>query len=120
MLKKVIAESFLKEASAGNIESAFEKYIHKDFKHHLIYFKGDRESFKQAMIDNCKEFPQKTYETIHLMEENDLVTIHGRVKLNEKIYGVIHIFRFKDDKIIESWEASQENIENSLNENGLF
>jgi predicted SnoaL-like aldol condensation-catalyzing enzyme len=33
---------------------------------------------------------------------------------------VIHIFRFRDDKIIEEWEASQQVIEDSPNENGIF
>jgi hypothetical protein len=48
------------------------------------------------------------------------VTVHGKVTLIPKIYGVIHIFRFEEDKIIESWEASQEALDDSPNENGLF
>lgn len=53
-------------------------------------------------------------------EAGDFVTVHGNVTLPPKIYGVIHTFRFEDDKIIESWEASQEDLENSPNEHGLF
>jgi hypothetical protein len=33
---------------------------------------------------------------------------------------MIHIFRFEKDKIIESWEASQEVLEDPPNEHGLF
>ncbi len=120
MNKKQIAESFLKLASSGNVREAYDKYIHPDFRHHNIYFRGDRESFYNAMDENTREFPAKTYETMHTLEDGDLAAVHGRVKLGQKVFGVIHIFRFKDGLIIESWEASQEELKDSPNENGLF
>jgi len=120
MRKKEIAVSFLEEASSGKVREAFNKYIHPDFRHHLIFIKGDCESFLNAMEENYKQFPDKSYETIHALEDHDLVAIHGKVKLPPKVYNVIHIFRFENNKIIESWEASQEELENSPNENGLF
>jgi len=120
MTKKEIAATFLKLASAGNVHEAYSKYVHPDFKHHLVYFRGDRESLAKAMEENARQFPDKTYETLHALEDGDLVAVHGKVVLAPKVYGVIHIFRFNDDKIIESWEASQEELEDSPNENGLF
>jgi predicted SnoaL-like aldol condensation-catalyzing enzyme len=120
MNKKEIATSFLKDSSAGKVQEAFDKYIHPAFKHHLLFFKGDRESFKKAIEENYNQFPQKTFKTMHVLEDGGLVAIHGKVKLASKVYGVIHIFRFEDDKIIESWEASQEEFIDSPNENGLF
>lgn len=120
MNKKDIAKSFLKLASSGKVREAFEKYIHSDFIHHLVFFKGDRKSFMEAMEENAREFPDKTYETMHALEDGNLVAMHGKVTLAPKEFGVIHIFRFEDDKIIESWEASQEALVDSPNENGLF
>jgi len=79
-----------------------------------------RESFLNAMEENSLQFPDKTYETIHTIEDGDLVAVHGKVELGPNVYGVIHIFRFEDGKIIESWEASQEEFKDSPNENGLF
>jgi predicted SnoaL-like aldol condensation-catalyzing enzyme len=72
------------------------------------------------MEENYRQFPDKSYETINALEEGDLVAVHGKVMLPPNIYAVIHIFRFKGDKIIESWEASQEELKDSPNENGLF
>ncbi len=46
--------------------------------------------------------------------------IHGKATLGKQIFGVIHLFRFYEDKIIESWEASQVEIEDSVNAYGLF
>ena len=58
---------------------------------------------------------------LRTLEDGDLVAVHGKVSLSpEKVYSVIHIFRFEDDKIIESWEASQEELKDSPNKNGLF
>lgn len=120
MNKKEIAISFLKLASAGKVREAFDSFVHPDFKHHLVYFKGDRESFLKAMEENASQFPNKTYETMHALEDGELVAVHGKVELTPRVFGVIHIFLFKDNKIIESWEASQEELQDSPNENGLF
>jgi predicted SnoaL-like aldol condensation-catalyzing enzyme len=73
------------------------------------------------MEENAKKFPNKTYETLRVLEEGDLVAIHGKVVLApESQWSVIHFFRFKGDLIIEEWEASQEVLKDSLNENGIF
>jgi len=119
--KKAIAKSFLELASAGKVRKAYEMYVHPDFRHHNAYFKGDRESLLQGMEENTLQFPNKTYETLQTLEEGELVTIHGKVTLSpESQWSVIHIFRFEGDLIIEEWEASQEVLKDSPNENGLF
>jgi predicted SnoaL-like aldol condensation-catalyzing enzyme len=121
MSKKDIAESFLRLASSGQVREAYEMYVHPDFRHHNAYFKGDRESLLRGMEENAKEFPNKTYVALRLLEDGDLVAIHGKVKLSpDSEWSVIHIFRFEGGKIIELWEASQEAVKDSPNENGMF
>lgn len=119
--KKDIAITFLQMVSSGEVDDVYKKFIHPDFIHHNVYFKGDRESLRIGMKENAQEFPNKTYETIHALEDGDLVTVHGKVNLSDDmIFGVIHIFRFEGEKIIEVWEASQQELKDSPNENGLF
>ncbi len=121
MRKKDIVESFLKLASSGEVREAYEKYVHPDFRHHNAYFKGDRESLLRGMEENAQRFPNKTYETMCILEDGNLVAIHGKVTLSpDSQWSVIHIFRFEDDLIIEEWEASQEVLKDSPNENGVF
>lgn len=121
MDKKEIATSFLRLASSGKVHEAYEKCIHPDFFHHNIYFKGDRDSLMIAMEENAQEYPEKSYETIHALEDKDLVAVHGKVKFaSGMVFGIIHIFRFEGDKIIEAWEASQEELKDSPNKYGLF
>lgn len=121
MTKKKIAAEFLRMASAGQVREAFAYFIHPQFRHHNAWFPGDRESFLQAMEENVAQFPNKTYETLRVLEEGELVAVHGKVFLStESQWSVIHIFRFENDRIIESWEASQQLLKDSPNENGIF
>ncbi len=121
MNKKDIATSFLRLASSGEVRKAYKQFIHPQFRHHNAYFKGDRESFLKAMEENAQQFPNKTYQTLRVLEDGDLVAVHGKVVLSpDSQWSVIHIFRFENNQIIESWEASQEVLKDSPNENGLF
>jgi predicted SnoaL-like aldol condensation-catalyzing enzyme len=121
MSKKGVAESFLTLASSGRVREAYDKYIHPKFRHHNAYFKGDRESLLAGMEENAKQFPTKTYETLRVLEDGELVAIHGQVTLSpDSKWSVIHIFRFQGDMIIEEWEASQQVLKESPNENGVL
>ena len=121
MSKKEIAESFLKLVSSGKVREGFEKHVHARFRHHHPYFEGNRESLLKGMEDDAKKFPQKIYRTLRALEEGNLAAIHGRVIVSpDSQWSVIHIFRFEGDLIIEAWEASQEALQDSPNENGIF
>lgn len=121
MSKKDIAESFLKLASAGHVTEAFEKYVHPLFRHHNAYFRGDRQTLIEGMIANATQFPNKKYETVRMIEEGDMVVVQGKVTLTtDSQWSVIHIFRFEGELIIEEWEASQQVLSDSPNENGIF
>jgi predicted SnoaL-like aldol condensation-catalyzing enzyme len=122
MNKKEIAVSFLRLASSGKVREAYEKYIHPDFRHHNPYFPGDRESLLVGMEESATQFPNKAFNAVRVLEDGDLVAVHGRVRLaphNPEI-ALMHIFRFGGDLIIEEWEAAQEVPKESPNENGAF
>ena len=123
MTKKEIATSFLKLASSGSVREAYEKYVHPDFKHHNAYFKGDRESLLVAMEEAVAKNPNKSIEVVRTLEDGALVATHSRVvrsAQNAPDIAVVHIFRFKNDKIIEEWEAGMEVPKDSPNANGVF
>jgi len=120
MNTKEIAVTFLNLASSGQVREAYDRFVHPEFIHHNAYFKGGRESFLTAMEENAQTFPGKTYETLRILQDGDLVAVHGKVTFPESSWSVIHIFRFEKNMIMESWEASQEVLKDSPNENGLF
>jgi predicted SnoaL-like aldol condensation-catalyzing enzyme len=122
MNKKDIAISFLRLASSGNVREAYEKYVHPDFRHHNPYFPGDRASLLAGMEESAVKFPNKEFEVVRALEDGDLVAVHGRVRLmpTSPWIALMHIFRFKDNQIIEEWEAGQEVPKESPNKNGVF
>jgi predicted SnoaL-like aldol condensation-catalyzing enzyme len=74
-----------------------------------------------AVWQRRSNHPSPSHETLRALGDGDLAAIHGKVDLSpESEWSVIHIFRFKDDKIIELWEASQEVLKDSPNENEIF
>lgn len=74
------------------------------------------------MEENAREFPEKEFEILRVLEDRDLVAVHGRVRFKQAApwISLMHIFRFEGNQIIEEWEASQEVPPNSPNQNGIF
>jgi predicted SnoaL-like aldol condensation-catalyzing enzyme len=122
MTRKEIAVDFLRLAASGQVREAYEKYVHPDFTHHNPYFPGDRESLLKGMEESAEQMPDKRYETVHALEDGDMVAVHGRIKLKADMpeMAVVHLLRFEGDKIIEEWEAAQAVPAERLNENGMF
>lgn len=122
MTKKQIAQDFLQLASKGQSGKAFELYVSDNFKHHNVWFKGDRHTLMTAMEENGKKNPDKLFEIQRALEDGDFVAVHSRVRQAENDLGVavIHIFRFESDKIVELWDFGQAVPENMVNENGMF
>jgi len=119
---KQIAEELLILSSKGSSREAFGQYVGKNFKHHNVFFKGDAETLMAAMEENAKQFPDKTFEIKHTLQDIDLVAIHShaRLKPDEPGVALMHIFRFEDGKIVELWDFGQPVPAEMVNENGMF
>ncbi len=122
MNKKDIATEFLRLAASGKVEEAYSKYVHPDFRHHNPYFPGDREALRKGMEDSFVQFPHKDYKTLRVLEDGDLIAVHGRIKITPEMpeMALMHILRFEGDLIIEEWEAAQQVPADCPNENGVF
>ena len=123
MLKKEIAGSFLKLAASGNIIEAYDRYVDHNFVHHNQYFKGDRHALMAAMADAYNKIPNKSIEIKHIYQDGDNVITHSKIlQKTEDLasVAVVHIFKFKENRIVELWDLGQEIIKDSPNENGPF
>jgi len=119
--RKEIAITFLKLAASGRVREAYEK-VAPDFRHHNPYFRGDAESLSKGMAENAAKFPDKVLEVLRVLEDGDLVAVHSRVRLHpgERGIALVHIFRFRNDAIVELWDLGQPVPEDSPNEYGMF
>ena len=114
--------SFLHNVASGNVREAYQKYIGPDFLHHNPFFSGDSKSLMLAMEENAAENSHKSLEIKLAIQEKDMVTVYSHIKQNPEDLGaaVVHIFRFKDDQIVEMWDVGQPIPKDSPNENGMF
>ena len=57
-----------------------------------------------------------------LAEDENLVAVHSHLKQSPADIGfaVVHILKFKDDKIVELWDLGQPIPKETINENGMF
>ncbi len=119
---KKIALSFLELIALGKIEEAYQKYISQEFRHHNPYFFGDADSLKKGMLENEAQHPGKILEVKHALQESDFVVVHSHLRFKREDAGmiVVHIFRFKEDKIVELWDVGQEIPRDNKNLNGPF
>lgn len=120
MNQKQIATAFLSAAASGDVHQAFDKYVAPDFIHHNQYFKGDRTTLLEAMIEASKTHPNKSFNITQIIEEGDRVFAYSHVVKENMDIAVVHMFRFSGNKIAELWDVGQVIDKNSLNENGLF
>ena len=116
------AIDFLKKCAAGHSRVAFELYVSPNFKHHNPGFKGDAKTLMEAMEKNAEQNPDKTFEVLRAVAEENLVMVHSRVSLgpDKPDIAVSHIFRFNNGKIEELWDIGRPVPEDSPNENGMF
>ncbi|MFA6403271.1 MAG: hypothetical protein WCX31_16855 [Salinivirgaceae bacterium] len=121
MTKKEIANDFLKMLTSQQVDAAFEKYVHTGFIHHNMHFAGDRNSFYEAIKSGMKNVKTELV-VLRTLEDNDIVAVHAKVKFDNapNWIALVHFFRFKDEKIIEEWEVSNEVPEHIANGNGAF
>ncbi len=119
---KSIAKDFLQLTSSGKAKEAFNKYADDDFIHHNPWFEGSAESIMQGMIENSIKMPAKIFEIQRAIHEGDFVAVHSKIKLSADIpvISVVHILRFKENKITELWDIGQQLPENSPNQYGMF
>jgi len=121
-MSKDAAIAFLALASSGHVREAYEQYVGPGFRHHNPHFRGDADSLAAAMAENAVLNPDKVFEVKHVLQEGDLVAVHGRVRLKPEAGDValFHLFRFADGRIVELWDIGQPAPENSPNEYGMF
>ena len=120
--RKDAAVQFLELVVAGSIDEAYEKYIDMQGRHHNPFFPAGFPALKKAMTENHVQFPNKQYTVKHVLEDGDLVAVHGHIVLRpgEAGIAVVHLFRFLEEKIVEMWDVGQLVPMNSPNKDGVF
>jgi predicted SnoaL-like aldol condensation-catalyzing enzyme len=120
--RKEAARKFLKLCATGKVREAYERFVAPGFRHHNPWFKGDADSLRAGMEEAAAKFPRTTIEFLRTFEDGNLVAVHSRVRhgARERPVAVVHILRFRGERVIELWDLAVPAPEDSPNENGLF
>jgi predicted SnoaL-like aldol condensation-catalyzing enzyme len=116
------AVDFLQLAAAGHVDEAYTKYIAPDFVHHNPWFAADRATLAAGMADSARTEPNKSFQVQRVIGDGELIAVHSRLERVEagKLYGVVHILRFRGEWIVELWDIAQEAPAESPNALGMF
>ncbi len=119
---KQIAVEFLRLVEAGHIDEAYQKYVDMQGKHHNPFFQAGFPALKKGMIENHTQFPNKQLTVKNVLGDGDLVAVHSYIVLSPGQKGVVavHLFRFRDGKVVELWDCGQPVPDDSLNKDGMF
>mgnify|MGYP001559091538 CR=1 FL=1 len=112
----------MKLVVAGKIDEAYRKYVDIHGKHHNPFFPAGFPALQKAMIENHVQFPSKQLTVKNVLSDGGLVAVHSHIVLRPGEDGIIvvHLFRFKNEKIVEMWDCGQPVPANSPNKDGAF
>ena len=74
------------------------------------------------MEQAAAKFPDTRIEFQRAFEDGNLVAVHSRVQHGprRRPISVVHIFRFKGQRVVELWDIAVEEPQGSPNRHGMF
>lgn len=117
--KKLVAE-FYQQLFGDKDVSAIDKYIGNVYIQHNPALPDGPEALKEGATQWFKGAPKEKIDIQHLAADGNLVFIHLRSKMGEKVNSVIDIFKVENGKITEHWDVIQEVPAKSANPHPMF
>jgi len=114
------AVNFLQLVIAGNIDEAYEKYVDMGGKHHNAFFPAGFSNLQTAMKEDQAQSPHKQITIVNVLSDGDRVAIHSHLRRGSDDMAVVHLFRFKDGRIVELWDCGQMLPQEIPNRDGAF
>ncbi len=140
-MQKSMSDSKQKETNQKSIVSEYFKLIQEgkfreglpffsiDCKTHNPFIAGNMENIIDAMIaankDYGPKYPQAQFTLKQILVDGDFVAAYTQLMASptnpaEGGLRQVHLFRFKDDKIVEYWDITQQIMPNTPNSAGAF
>ena len=106
---KQLVKGVFEEFFNGHDISSADRYLHPDYVQHDFDMPPGREGFKEHFTHVFERFPCFRVEILHLIEEGDMIAMHG--------YGVtdpgrievlvVDAYRVRDGLLYEHWGTVQ-------------
>jgi predicted SnoaL-like aldol condensation-catalyzing enzyme len=125
--KKIVVE-FLNLGLTGKFKEGL-RFFSADCKTHNPYNAGDINTLVNAMdaanSQGTNQYPQAEFKIGNVLADGDFVAVYTQLlnnKSNPSEGGLrqVHLFRFKEDKIVEYWDITQQILPTMPNVGGAF
>ncbi|EXK77392.1 hypothetical protein FOQG_17894 [Fusarium oxysporum f. sp. raphani 54005] len=118
--KQIVTDAY--QRIFGDLDaSAVDDYISKDFVQHNPTIADGPAGVKQLVQKLVSQGVQKqTIEFKHVVAEGDTVILHTRYEMAGHEWRFIDIYRVKNDKLVEHWDAMIQWPETRANNNPMF
>ncbi|MFD8006537.1 nuclear transport factor 2 family protein [Streptomyces mirabilis] len=102
--------------------AAVDTYVDPEYHEHSPNIHEGVAGVKAGLGTYFERFPQLSVAPKRVIAEGDLVAVHSHYvdTPGERGRAVIDLFRVRDGRIVEHWDASQDVPENSANNNTMF
>ncbi|WNZ10659.1 nuclear transport factor 2 family protein [Streptomyces sp. 11x1] len=102
--------------------SAIDKYWGREYHQHNPNIPDGVEGVKAGLGGYFQQFPSLTVSRKRVVAEGELVAVHSHyVNVpGERGQAVVDLFRVRNGKIVEHWDALQDVPETSANDNTMF
>ncbi len=126
--RKKIAATFLELGLKGKFRDGLH-YFSPECRTHNPYIAGDIEVLTSAMdaanSQGSARYPNAEFRVRSVLEDGDLVAVHSELlsnmsKPSEGGLRQVHLFRFRDNKIVEYWDITQQVLPDMPNAGGAF
>ena len=98
-----------------------DEYVSEDFIQHNPTIADGREGVKSLIgMLVSQGVPKQKINVKHIILENDTVVLHSRYEMAGKEWRFIDIYRIKNGKLAEHWDAMMPMPEEPANNNAMF
>jgi predicted SnoaL-like aldol condensation-catalyzing enzyme len=120
LVNKEMVVDFLQLVVTGSIDAAYKKYVDMNGKHHNAFFPAGLPALQAAMKEDQAQSPQKQITIVNVLSDGDRVAVLSHLRRGSDDMAVVHLFRFKEGRIVELWDCGQVLPQEIPNRDGAF
>ncbi|WP_349308091.1 nuclear transport factor 2 family protein [Pseudofrankia sp. BMG5.36] len=119
---KKLVTAFLDELLVRKDLAAIDTYVGAEYHEHSPTIPDGVAGLKAGLGAYFEQFPQLSVVPKRVIAEGDLVAVHSHYidTPGERGRAALDLFRVRDGKIVEHWDASQGMPESAANDNTMF
>jgi predicted SnoaL-like aldol condensation-catalyzing enzyme len=117
-----LVENYLNGLYKRHDASVIDRYVARDLYQHDQTLRDGSAAVKAAYLADRAAHPHSIVSSVQVVAEGDLVAVHYHYQADAADRGqaVEEVFRVRDGKIVEHWDAHQDVPATSANPNTMF